>query len=145
MINPISLVSGPWGYLAAAVIAAGLAGGGTYYLTSRGYQIEIGKLKLAQAQSQTISVAASLSQLQKFISTMHSAATDYNSSTQILLGRLDALQKEFHNATLAKPLPPDCRPDATRVRLLSEAVAAANATSAGHGFGETVRAASSPQ
>jgi hypothetical protein len=70
-------------------------------------------------------VAASLNQLQGFISKMDAAGGDYSAALAQINADFDALKKEFANATL-KPLPADCKPDAGRLRVLTDAVAAAN-------------------
>lgn len=143
-MNPISWLTGIWGYVGAAVLAALIAGYSSYWVTSRGYQTEIAQLKLSQANAQVVSIQTSLDQLQHFISSMNMASQDYQASTQTLLDRLAALQKEFHSAIKVSPLPPDCRPDAQRMRFLTEAVAAANDTASGGGFGETLRTPPAP-
>lgn len=140
----MSWLTGIYGYLGVGLLAALLSGSGIYWVTSRGYQTTIAEMRVTEAQTQTTSIQLSLEHLQKFISTMDSANTDYQASTQLLLTRLDGLQKEFHNATKASPLPADCRPDAERLRLLTSAVAAANDSSPGVESGTTVRTAPSP-
>jgi uncharacterized membrane-anchored protein YhcB (DUF1043 family) len=144
-MNPISWLTGIWGYLGAAVVAGAIAGYSSYWVTSRGYQTEIAQLKLEQANARVESVQGSMDQLQHFITSMNAASTDYQASTQILLDHFAALQREFHNAIKAAPLPADCRPDAQRMRVLTEAITAANSDSAaGGGFGETLRTAPAP-
>ena len=54
-------------------------------------------------------------------------ADEYRAIQSTLGTRLDAIQKELKNA---KPLPADCRPDAGRVRMLSDAVDAAKQAAA---------------
>lgn len=125
-MNPLSLLSGVWGYVAAAVVAAGLAAGATYYVVHNADVVTLQKVELAQSQAQTKSVASSLNQLQVFISNMHAADSGYNADLSAIHDQFAALEKEFANATV-KPLPADCRPDAGRMQLLTGAVAAANA------------------
>lgn len=130
-MNPLSLLTGVWGYVAAAVVAALLATSATYYVTSRSYQVTISDMKAAEANAKATSVSASLTQLQTFIGSMHEAASAYAVQQQDMSAKFTALHKDFQNAIKASPLPLDCAPDPVRLRNLSAAVAAANAASTG--------------
>lgn len=119
------LLGGIWGYVAAAVIAAGLAAGATYYVVHNADVVKLQAVQLADSKAQTVSVTASLTQLQGFISAMDAAGGDYTAALAQINADFAALKKEFADATV-KPLPADCRPDAGRLRVLTDAVAAAN-------------------
>lgn len=118
-----------WIKLAGFLIALGAAAGATHYVDANVYGKQISDIKLADANAKAASIGASLSQLQGFIASMHNADADYNATLGILNQRFAGLEKELHDATL-KPLPADCRPDAGRLRVLTDAVAAANTNSA---------------
>ncbi len=124
-MNPLSLLSGVWGYIAAAVLAGAVAASSTWYVTHKIDSAQLLAVQLADSKAQTVSVAASLIQLQGFISKMDAAGGDYSAALAQINADFAALKKEFANATL-KPLPADCRPDAGRLRVLTNAVAAAN-------------------
>lgn len=129
-LNPLSLVSsalgGVWGYVAAAAIAGGLAAGACHYVDSKAYGLTISNLKLDASKQQVVSISASLAQLQSFIASMHNADVGYNAALDALAAKFAPLQKELQDAIAAKPLPVDCRPDSGRLRVLTDAVAAAN-------------------
>jgi len=125
-------LGGIWGYVAAAVFAAALSVGATHWIDAKGYGITIANLKTDAANQKAANVTAALSQLQGFIDKMHTADAGYSSDLQSIKDAFAALAKDFKNATV-KPLPLDCKPDIGRVRILSAAVAAANAKAAAPG------------
>lgn len=114
-----------WIKLAGFVIALAAAAGVSGYVVHNIDVVKLQAVQLANSKAQTASVTASLTQLQGFIDTMHGASADYQGALASITADFAALKKDFHNATL-KPLPVDCRPDAGRLRLLTDAVAAAN-------------------
>lgn len=123
-----SFIPTPYNWIAAAVLALVLMGagaaGGAYVV----HNIDVVKLQtvqLADSKAQTASVTASLSQLQDFIAKMNAAGSDYTAALAKINADFAAIKREFVNATL-KPLPADCRPDAGRLRVLTDAIAAAN-------------------
>lgn len=61
---------------------------------------------------------------------VNEAATEHASKTYKLEEKIRELQKELADAKRNRPLPADCRPDADRLRVLKDAVTAAN-TAAG--------------
>lgn len=134
-----NIFGGFWGYLAAAVVAGALAAGGTYYVTSRSYEVMIADMKASQANAEAASATAALDKLKSYVASMDAAGVAYGKDRDALDAKLDALNKEFHNAIKSSPLPADCRPDDMRVRQLTEAVTATNTAATGSGFGETVR------
>jgi hypothetical protein len=115
-----------WIKLAGVAILVLGASAGTGWGVHKVDTVAYQALQLKQAQADTKSVAASLDQLQGFISTMHTADADYTASLEAIAQNLQLIKKEFADATL-KPLPVDCKPDAGRLRVLTDAVAKANA------------------
>lgn len=129
-----ALISGVWGYVAAAGVAALLSVGVTHELDALGYghtidglNVTIATMKTQVANNNAISVSQSLAKLQSFITQMQSADADYNASLAGINSRFQSIETEFKSATKT-PLPIDCKPDAGRLRNLSDAVAAANAS-----------------
>lgn len=122
----LSFLTGIWGYVIASVFGAALSAGGTYYIVHNANAGEIASLKLAASQQQTLSVTASLDKLQGFIQTMSAAASGYQSALTGINSQYADIMKGLHNVTAQKPLPPDCKPDDSRLRNLTAAVAAAN-------------------
>lgn len=61
---------------------------------------------------------------------VNEAATEHVSKTYKLEEKIRELQKELADAKRNRPLPVECRPDADRLRVLADAVTAAN-TAAG--------------
>jgi len=123
----LSAVSGIYGYVLAAVASAALSAGATYYIVHNANAVEIAGLQLQIANGQTMSVQNALSQLEYFISTMHTAEANYSDDLEAIAKRFDSVDKELKNAT-SKPLPVDCKPDANRLHALSDAINAANQT-----------------
>lgn len=131
-LNPLSLLSGVWGYVGAGALGALAVAPAVYYVVHNANASEIAglNLKISQsqtqvAQSQTQSVTASLDQLQKFIAQMHTADADYQASLTAINSSFDVLKKGLSDAIKAKPLPVDCKPDPARVRSLAAAYSAA--------------------
>lgn len=67
-----------------------------------------------------------LAQFSKDAAGIHGAAQAYVSQRSDVDAKFAALSKDLKNATKAKPLPVDCKPDAGRVRSLAAAISAAN-------------------
>lgn len=59
---------------------------------------------------------------------INETATEHVRNTDELNKQITELKKELANAKKNNPLPADCRPDADRLRLLKDAVTAANST-----------------
>lgn len=102
--------------------AAALAGA----LFSAGWTIngwrkdaELAELTAARAQADVATANQALGDLRAAGAEIRARADEYRAIQSTLSTRLDAIQKELKNA---KPLPADCRPDAGRVRMLSDAV-----------------------
>lgn len=129
-------LGGLWGYVAAAGFAAALSFGATHEIDSLAYgkiiaarDLTIANMKTVNAENVASNVAASLAQLQGFISTMNMADANYNAALTAIDKQFAIVESEFKNAT-QKPLPVDCKPDAGRLRILTDAVAATNSAQA---------------
>lgn len=120
-LNPYML----WIKLAGFAIALAAAGYVGHYVTKAVDDRAYSKLELSQSKAETANVAASLTQLQTFISNMHAADDGYNGDLASIKTQFAQLKKDLTNAFL-KPLPVDCHPDAGRLRVLTNAVDAAN-------------------
>jgi uncharacterized coiled-coil DUF342 family protein len=83
--------------------------------------------KIEQAQ-------ASAEQYRESTEKINDSATEYLTKSKQLEKQITQLKKELANAKKNSPLPADCKPDADRLRVLKDAVRAANAT-AGQQFG----------
>ena len=59
---------------------------------------------------------------------VNDSATEHVRNTDELNKQIAELKKELAHAKKNNPLPADCRPDADRLRLLKDAVTAANST-----------------
>lgn len=84
----------------------------------------------ARAVDSAESARAALVDLAEGASKVRAMADSYNSERAEFSGKLDQLSKDFKSYAKDKPLPPDCRPDAGRVRSLADAVAAAKQAAA---------------
>jgi hypothetical protein len=125
LLNPLSPYMF-WAKIAGVLILCAGSAAGTYYVKDNVDGRKYTALELKQSQAETKNVQASLDQLQGFITNMHTADADYTGSLQIIAQNLQLIKKEVANATV-KPLPTDCKPDVGRVRVLTDAVAKANA------------------
>jgi len=123
---------GVWGYVAALGIGAVVATGATYEVVHNANAVEISQLKTDAANTRAASATAALNQLTGFIDQMHTASNDYAGQLQLIDNRFALIQKGLANARRT-PLPTDCKPDAGRVRSLTDAIAAANGSTAADG------------
>lgn len=127
-MNPLSIFSGLWGYVAAAVVAAGLSAAGTYYVVHNADTVKFQAEQLTVATDNEAAALDSLNHLESIIATINVADNAYQSDKAAIDANFAAIQKELSNA-FAKTLPTDCRPDAARLHALTAAVVAANAHS----------------
>jgi hypothetical protein len=126
MIFLKSLLGGIWGYVIAAALSAALAVGATWYIVGTSKDLTISNLKLAQSHSETVSVSASLAQLQSFIARMNIADKNYADTLDNIDKQFAGVKDALAHVKISVPLPPDCRPDIGRLRVLQSAVDKAN-------------------
>ncbi len=119
-------LGGIWGYVAAFGVGTIIATSATYYVVHNANAVEISDLKLQASEQRAVNVTASLNQLTGFINTMHVAALGYQTYVASVEGYFGKIEQDLHHATAQKPLPPDCVPDAGRLRTLTDATRAAN-------------------
>lgn len=120
------------GLLLSGIISAVAAGYAAYHFTAIGYQKTISDMKLAKADQDLLTAKATLNQFSIYVSQIDGAAKDYAALKDSLDINFSVIGKQLSNATKAKPLPADCKPDDGRVRALSAAIAAANNQAASH-------------
>lgn len=108
--------------LIGAGALAVVSSSGTYWVTSRGYKTEISQMK---AESAT----AALKDFQKDFGIIHDAAVAYQANQNALATKFSTIQEAFNAAVKAHPLPSTCKPDAARMRALSDAIAAIGSVS----------------
>lgn len=123
-----SFIPTPYNWIAAAVLAFTLfATGGVIAgkVVSDRDQVKYQALQLADSKAQTANISASLAQLQGFIGKMNAADTNYNAQLATIKTQFVTISQELSNA-LRTPLPADCKPTADRLRVLTDAVSAAN-------------------
>jgi hypothetical protein len=131
-LSVLSFLTGGWkACLASAALSAVLAGGVAWYATSLPYKAEIANMKAAQAQSIAANAQAALKQYAGDAATINAAANGLIAIEQGLNSKFGSLTLDLASHEKAVPLPADCKPDAFRLRVLSDAVAAANAAAAG--------------
>ncbi|PVY81041.1 hypothetical protein C7414_102369 [Cupriavidus alkaliphilus] len=116
----------PWRVVAAGVLAGGIFGAG-WIANGWRKEAEIAELTAARAQADLASANTAISDLREAGSRIRKSADDYLEIKSDLGAKLDAIRKDLKHA---KPLPVDCRPDAQRVRGLSDAVDAAKQAAA---------------
>lgn len=84
--------------------------------------------KLAVEKAET--VQANADHFRDVTKKVNDEATTYKSNSNELSEKIGQLKKELANAQKNNPVPADCKPDADRLRIIRDAVTAAN-TAAG--------------
>lgn len=122
--------------LAAAVTAVAAAFSAGW--TAQGWRKDavISELQRGTAQSEASSLAHDIEGLQKSASAVQAAASGAIADNTATVRELRAIRQEMKNA---KPLPPDCRPDAERLRQRNAAIEAYNRAAAGSVSGRAVQ------
>lgn len=120
------LISGVWGYVAAAVVAGAAVFFVTHYIDAAVYGKQIADGKTQLANFKAASASAALTQLTGFIDKLHTSENDYTATLQTINNQYVSIQKGLSDAIAKKPLPANCKPDAGRLRVLTDAVTAAN-------------------
>lgn len=134
----LSLLGGWKGYVASAALTALVLIPTTIYATSLPYRLIIANMKSATAEAVATDATAALKQFTDDAGKIHAAAQAYAGFQPAFNAQFAAISKDFHNAINAKPLPPGCFPDASRMRDLDAAVEAANSAAAGRELGPAV-------
>ncbi|WP_313817936.1 hypothetical protein [Cupriavidus sp.] len=118
--------SGPWRAAGAVLLATGIFAAGW---AANGWRkdAEIAELTAARAQADLTSANQAIGDLRTASTTIHQKADEFAGIQTTLGAKLDAIRKDLKNAP---KLPADCRPDAGRVRLMSDAVDAAKQAAA---------------
>ncbi|MGO4412509.1 hypothetical protein AB4Z27_06095 [Cupriavidus sp. KB_39] len=116
----------PWRAAGAVLLATGIFAAGW---AANGWRkdAEIDRMKTASAQADLASANATLGDLRQAGATIRAKADEFAGIQTTLGAKLDAIRKDLKNAP---KLPADCRPDAGRVRLMSDAVDAAKQAAA---------------
>ncbi|MGO4761827.1 hypothetical protein AB4120_04725 [Cupriavidus sp. 2KB_3] len=116
----------PWRAIGAALVAAGIFAAGW---AANGWRkdAEIGRMTTASSQADLASANQALGDLCTAGETIRAKADEFAGIKTTLGAKLDAIRKHLKNAP---KLPADCRPDAGRVRLMSDAVDAAKQAAA---------------
>lgn len=116
----------PWRAIGAALLAAGIFAAGW---AANGWRkdAEIDRMTTASAQADLASANQALGDLRTAGETIRAKADEFAGIQTTLGAKLDAIRKDLKNAP---KLPADCRPDAGRVRLMSDAVDAAKQAAA---------------
>lgn len=118
------LLGGWYGYAAAALAGAAFA----VVATAIPYKLIIAKMQRDSAKAELASTATALAQFKADAAAINGAAQAFTAISANLDKDLSRITREFRNEIAAHPLPADCRPDAVRLRKLSEAIAAINST-----------------
>lgn len=116
----------PWRAVGAALIAAALFAAGW---TVNGWRknAELADLTAARAQADLDTANQAIGDLRTAGAAIREKADEFAGIQTTLGSKLDAIRKDLKNAP---KLPADCRPDAGRVRLMSDAVDAAKQAAA---------------
>lgn len=116
----------PWRAIVAALLAAGIFTAG-WAVNGWRKSAEIAELTAARAQADLTSANEALGDLRTASAKIREKADEFAGIQTTLGAKLDAIRKDLKNAP---KLPADCRPDAGRVRLMSDAVDAAKQAAA---------------
>lgn len=118
---------------AAAVVASFSAG-----WIAQGWRKDaaISDMERATVQAEASALGRDIVGLQKAASAVQAAASGAIADNTATVRELRAIRQEMKNA---KPLPPDCRPDAERLRQRNAAIEAYNRAAAGSVSGRAVQ------
>lgn len=111
-------------FMAVAVaIVAGVVG-----WTANGWRLngKIATIKAEYAQAETVAHQQALQDLVTATAEIKRAADEYTTVETRTSRKIDVLRKEVGEYAKQNPLPAECRPDAIRVRKLSDSIDAAN-------------------
>ena len=110
----------------AALVIGVIAFGAGWAVNGWRLQNTILENQLSHAEAEVQDANLAIKRLGEATETVTRAATEYNTVATQTTTTLNSLRKEVRQYVKARPLPTDCKPDAFRVRKLSESVDAAN-------------------
>ncbi|AZY49664.1 hypothetical protein C0J09_11335 [Bordetella avium] len=119
----------------AMVLIAALAAGAAWMAQGWRKDAVIADLRLDRAQADLSVVRQALVTTEADITKMAEAARAAARTAPALTAQMKEISKALENAN---PLPAGCRPDADRVRGLTDAVRAANRAAAGQSVGDAL-------
>lgn len=123
----INALAGWKGYAASALVGALMAGATAWTAQGWRYGAQIAETKAAQETARADANADAVRSLAADIQTISAAARRAADVAPQLTARVSTLSQALKNAN---PLPIGCRPDADRVRVLTNAVHATNDSTA---------------
>ncbi|MGU9992880.1 hypothetical protein, partial [Bordetella avium] len=119
----------------AMVLIPALAAGAAWMAQGWRKDAVIADLRLDRAQADLSVVRQALATTEADITKMAEAARAAARTAPALTAQMKAISKALENAN---PLPAGCRPDADRVRGLTDAVRATNRAAAGQSVGDAL-------
>ena len=119
----VNILAGWKGYVAAAVVGAGAA----WYVLAAVHAQALAELRLERTADNLAVARGSIEQTNRDLQAMAESARSAAAVGPKLTASIGALSKALNNAN---PLPAGCRPDADRVRTLTDAVRATNGAAA---------------
>lgn len=129
MLNLISSLASWKIKLALAAILAGAFFACCFWLGyqvgSSTYHIKLAACEKSAAEKTAQQASDSLAQFAARASAIQTAAKEFNTSQAAIKSKLDEIKKGI---THAQPLPDDCKPGPVRLRVLQDAIDAANST-----------------
>lgn len=115
--------------IGVGVLSALIAGVGVGWAVSTVKNGQIASIKAEQAQANAAAAQAMLKKFQDQAAVIVSAAQAYAMVQGDLDLKIGDIQKGLKSVIAKRPLAVGCKPDADRLRILTDAVAAANAAS----------------
>lgn len=91
-----------------------------------GWLINGWRLSASYSEEKAEAVQANADHFVESTQDVNDSANEYLRKTKQLKVQITELEKELANAKKNSPLPADCRPDSDRLRVLKDAVTAAN-------------------
>lgn len=137
-MNPLSLLTGWYGYAAAAavggILLSTVAVGATalwYKGEISGYKITIADMKTADANAEKDRANLALTKFEGDVAIIHNAALLFGNEKIDRDNKFSAILKGLKSVQTLHPLPAACVLDADRLRNLAEAISITNAAVGG--------------
>lgn len=134
IINPVRIIIN-------VALAAAVGFGAGWLVNGWRKDAELAEIKAERAEGRADQVQAALDDLATGAAKIRASADGYSADVSALDAKLEAIRKDFKNA---KPLPPDCRPDAPRVRELTSVATAVDQAIARQRTGSGLQAERAP-